>query len=733
MFATYHTSSGASVSPAPDIGHAALLRMALFAVLLLMAAAWPSGPAHAGVVEQTAEEFSKKVTDDPLAQKEIGNAVEAFAETLPNVPEAIRGVKGQGVRPQRGVSGPFVDLLVNFDKIACAGWLITFRSKLLELQLQKDPPANPKTIQAAQNLYNKVIFGCRKILDEETYAQLEDAPGTETTPEVEAEEESSRGYRVEVIDGETVISVEDAICAKMCRTEWLAWKAASRTRAATQRRITYAQDRINDLTNSLIPGAERRLGYAEQDLKDMKAKRPKYPRSDPPLNARIAKKDVEAINLRTQIAGYKAEKAQLEQEVRTLRQKLPGLLQTEKVTLQAYLDCLNKCLGMAKAAGATSEFAEDTIGNLQRRMRILDRLIRTTTAPAGKGGRKVGMLPGPDTANEHAGMIVPESGATIMDGQSANDRLIAIGTIRQGMPINQGNGVQPPFGAYEEDPSYQVVADVDARFRDAIEHGYRQDSMRPQTGYGAYPDQSGQMGTGPGQTSGYGQQDGTGGYTDAPSQVPVEIVDLPLAGSPGGNGLVIGSLPRPQEPYAPTAPATGPVRNDAEYGMVPDNTPVIIRDEPKPYGYPREDVPMMETPRGQVRLGSGPAPVVIAQDRMPMGYPRDQLPMSNPVGGNVALGQGPDRAEYGTGRVERPNAPVSTDRVIVGSMPEYTTPRQPVPAPNLNGPARPGLGFSVPAQPRFERTAPPVLTVPGGALDRSAVDTREAALEYQPM
>ncbi|MBV1918737.1 MAG: hypothetical protein KUG65_11860, partial [Sphingomonadaceae bacterium] len=454
----------------PEQGLVQLWRCVFCALLLLAASAWPVAKAHAGTVEQIAEEFAKKVTDDPTLRKEIGNAVEALADTVPNGPEAIRGIKGQAVRPPRGASGPLVELVVNFDKVACAGWLITFRKKIIDLQIAR---ADPAKIAAAQTLYNKVVFGCRKIIDEETYEQIGKAPGTQTEaqPEPEDEQDSGLGYRIRFIDGVLVLSASDAICADKCRKEWLNWKSAVRTRTGTERRITFASDRINDIANSELPGTKRRLAAEKRVLKYYKDKQARRRHGYDPKDAvATTKSEVKISNLETRIKDLAAESKNLEAEVKALGQKMPGLLQTEKAALKAYLDCLKKCKSAADSASDSSDFADKTIGILERRMRIIDRLIKTTNAPKSTQDKRTSYLPGPGTASEHAAMIIPQGGAVVLSQDEVANRAVAISTMRQGLGFPQGNMVQPPYLGMGEDPAYEVRADVDERYRQVENH-----------------------------------------------------------------------------------------------------------------------------------------------------------------------------------------------------------------------------------------------------------------------
>lgn len=342
------------------------MRHLLTTLLALAALALPIERAHAGVVGETSEAFASKVTDDPTAQKEIGNAVETLSRLLPGAGEAAGELGGapRGVRPARGISGPFEDLVVNFDKLACAAWIVSYRDWYLGLILKRDPETPPETLAAAQNLLNKVIFGCRKIIDPGTYEALAATPQPEAGPA--AQPGGGSATQVDVIDGVLMITASDNICWNRCRDKWAAWKGARAMRQRAEDRLAAARLRADTLARNTIPALERELAGSERALAEMQARRPRYPRSDPRLDSSIAREDVNAANLRTQIERHRADLEALRREIRDLDASLAGLQQREDAARQVYLDCIRGCRDQARAAGDRSDFAEKTVEELSR-------------------------------------------------------------------------------------------------------------------------------------------------------------------------------------------------------------------------------------------------------------------------------------------------------------------------------------------------------------------------------
>jgi hypothetical protein len=334
--------------------------------LALGALTFNPAPAHAGVIGETAEEFSKKVTDDPVAQKEIGEAVETLIESAPDAREVAKegiGVKGG----PRQVSGPFQELVVNFDKMACAAWIISFRDTLLGLMLQRDPEAPPQTIQAAQNLLNKVVFACRKVLDPDTNYGV---AGGSTTGGGAGGGTGSTGPGVDVIDGELVSTASDWICWNRCSDAWSAWKSAQGMRSRAEQRAREARRHADALERSTIPAAEREAANAQSRLSELEAKQPAYPKHDPAIDNGIGEASAEIARLRTEIAKMKAEAAAKRQEASALDQALAGLRQAEADALKAYLDCLKSCAEQARIGHKPSTFAEATLEKLTPRLQI---------------------------------------------------------------------------------------------------------------------------------------------------------------------------------------------------------------------------------------------------------------------------------------------------------------------------------------------------------------------------
>jgi hypothetical protein len=384
------------------------------------------GVAHAGGLSEVGETFAGKVTDDPTAAKEIGNAFEALVEVLPESGQVARELSGgrRTIRPARGVSGPFQELVVNFDKMACAAWIVSYRDWLLGLMLKRDPETPPQTIAAAQNLLNKVIYGCRKVLDPESYQ----AGGTATgggAPTTAPEAESGSATRVEVIDGELMISVSDNICWNMCRDRWLAWKGAAGTRQRAEDSMRDKRRTAEVLERDTIPWLERRLASAERQHADLVKRRPPYPRSDPAIDRQVAEKEAEIANLRTEVDAKKAEVGNLRAEGDALEQALPGLREAERAALEAYLDCLKRCKSMADSAQDPSSWADRTIGKLQPRLDALDRQAPPPARPA--EDRRTSMAP----------PMAPES------EQVLAARLEAITALRTGQAATSGTEVIP--------------------------------------------------------------------------------------------------------------------------------------------------------------------------------------------------------------------------------------------------------------------------------------------------
>jgi hypothetical protein len=350
--------------------------------LALGALTFNPAPARAGVVSETAETFAGKVTDDPVAQKEIGNAADTLIKLAP---AAVEVAGNTGAKGTAGVSGPFEELVVNFDKMACAAWIISFRDKLLGLMLAQDPETPPATIAAAQNLLNKVTFACRKVLDPDTNYGVAGGSGQSGTGGSGGADsgESSSGPPPEVIDGVLVITTTDHICWDRCRDKWSAWKNAEGLRSRAEQRMREAKLRADTLESDTIPWMGRRQAAAQSRLDRLKARQPKWPRHDPAIDAGIAEAETEIANLRTETAKMKAEVASLRSEVQALKRALPGLRQAEKAALKLYLDCLKACAATASIANEKSDFVDRTIERLSPRLQTSDaRTIPSEPRPA---------------------------------------------------------------------------------------------------------------------------------------------------------------------------------------------------------------------------------------------------------------------------------------------------------------------------------------------------------------
>jgi hypothetical protein len=375
---TQHTRSAAVPWALSNARTAWFLALAL----ALGALTFNPAPAHAGVVSETAETFAGKVTDDPVAQKEIGNAADALFKLAP---AAVEVAGKAGVKGTAGVSGPFEELVVNFDKMACAAWIITFRDKLLGLMLARDPETPPETIAAAQNLLNKVTFACRKVLDPDTKYGVAGTGGQSGNGASGGDDSGagSSGPPPEVIDGVLVISTTDHICWDRCRDKWSAWKNAEGLRARAEQRMRAAKLRADTLESDTIPWMERRQAAAQSQLDRLKARQPKWPRHDPAIDAGIAQAKTDIENLRTETAKMRTEVASLRHEAKALERALPGLRQAEKAALKRYLDCLKSCAATASLANEKSDFVDRTIERLSPRLETSDaRTIPSEPRPA---------------------------------------------------------------------------------------------------------------------------------------------------------------------------------------------------------------------------------------------------------------------------------------------------------------------------------------------------------------
>ena len=263
-------------------------------------------------------------------------------------------------------------------------------------------------------------IGCRKILDPDSYTA--GGGGTATAPQTSSQPANSSATSVEVIDGELMISVSDNICWNRCRDKWIAWKGAEGMRKRAEERIRSDRRTADVLESDTIPWLERQLADARKDLADMQARRPAYPRADPPLNARIAQKEADIANLQTDIAQKRAEVARLRQEVEALQQNLPGLVRDEKAKLQAYLDCIHACATQARSAGDPSGFAEKTEENLRRQMLLLDTMLRDIAPPATRTSQAPRSDPaGSETRTaRHDSVVRPRVSIDVMVGISAS-------------------------------------------------------------------------------------------------------------------------------------------------------------------------------------------------------------------------------------------------------------------------------------------------------------------------
>lgn len=315
-------------------------------------------PAHAGVIGETAEHFAKELTDDPVAQKEIGEAVETLIESAPDAREIVKHGPGAKGGP-KGVSGPFQELVVNFDKMACAAWIISFRNTLLGLMLKRDPETPPETIRAAQNLLNKVVFACRKVFDDEELYEVGGGGVTGGGGSGVGTAGGNSGPGATQVDGEWVLSASDRICWNRCADKWAGWKNAEAMRQRAEQRMREARDEAAALERTGIPDSESRLAELERA----------YAKSwgnTPPTGHAGA----QLANLRTEVAQRRAEVRQLRQEADALQQALDGLSQAEQDALKAYLDCMKACADQARAAGSPSTFADRTIEVLTPRLQI---------------------------------------------------------------------------------------------------------------------------------------------------------------------------------------------------------------------------------------------------------------------------------------------------------------------------------------------------------------------------